>query len=656
MRAMWAVAVLVIGVTVFGCAGPLTRPGAEPSYVRAPQPRRGETIFSPIDLPAPTASRSASGVPGPAYWQQRADYTIEAVLDEDERTILGRAVITYTNNSPEALDYLWVHLEQNLFRPESAGALSVDPGTRFGYREGTQGGMEVRSVRAEGRELPHRVYDTLMRVDLPEPLAPGGDRLTFEITWTFRIPPFGADRLGMEDLGQGVVFQLAQWFPAVAKYDDVNGWNAMPYLGQGEFYTDFGDYDLRITVPRDHIVAATGVLENPEEVLTPTQIERLERAAQSAETVLIRSPEEVGDPASRPAGEGPLTWRFKAQDVRTVAWTSSPAFIWDAAGLVVGPEGAERHVLVQSVYPKEALPLWSKSTEMLRFAIEDYSERWHPYPYPTAVNVNGIVGGMEYPMIIFCRERHDERGLYDVTTHEIGHNWFPMLVNTDERRHAWMDEGFNTFINHYSMLARFGEDGEDADFMDEFATEMREAGPTPIVAYPDQIPRRELGYLAYGKPAVGLLLLREQILGPDRFDPAFRRYIREWAFKSPQPSDFFRCMEDAAGADLDWFWRGWFMETGLLDQAVADVEVDAREEVVRVTFENRGELVMPVVYRVFYGDGTEETRRLPVEAWFTTNRWTTQWPSRGRTVREVVIDPDRVFPDVDRENNVWTAE
>lgn len=627
-------------------------------------PRDLQTIFTPLDLPTPTEERLGSGVPGPAYWQNTADHVIEAELDDGARRLWGRQSITYTNHSPYELDYLWLHLEQNLFHPDSRGARMTPPGARFGNRDGFVGGFEIRSVSIAkehefARPVEMAIHDTLGRIDLREPLMPG-ESVTIGLEWAFNLPEYGSDRMGIEEVEQGTIFQLAQWFPTVVKYDDVYGWNTMPYLGQGEFYTDFGSYEVRLTVPRDHIVAATGVLQNPSEVMTSDQLVRWNTAQGSRETVMIREADEVGDPASRPAGEGPLTWHFKADDVRTFAWTSSDAFIWDGAAV----EGSSVNTFVQSVYPKEAAELWKDSTDMLRFAIEGYNQRWLEYPYPTAINANGIVGGMEYPMIVFCRNRTSERGLYGVTTHEIGHNWFPMVINTDERRHAWMDEGFNSFINIYSNEERFGDGGSRGNPR-QFARSMLAPNQQPIALYADQIERRSLGRLQYAKVATGLFVLREAILGPERFDFAFNRYQREWAFKSPRPADFFRVMEDAAGEDLDWFWRGWFYETGHLDQAVAAVEVeiaggvdkeDAPTGFTRITFRNHGELVMPVEYEVGYDDGTTQTLRLPVEAWFNTNEWTVRLGTQDRAITRVTIDPRGVFPDAIPENDEWSVD
>ena len=600
------------------------------------------SVFHELDLPTPTTARLASGLPGPDYWQQEADYHIDATLDTENRSVHATEHITYTNNSPEPLAYVWLNLEQNLFNDQSIGGRLTRNPERFGNRDHFVGGCDIESIAHDGADLPLEVYDTVGRVELPAPIAANGGTFEFDVAWSFPIPPYGSDRLAVEDVEQGTIFQIAQWFPSLCKYDDVHGWNTLPYIGQGEFYTDFGTFDVSITAPRDHIVVATGELQNPSVVLTPEQIERLNEARKSAETVMIRSADEVEDPATRPAGDGPLTWRFHAENVRTFAWASSDAFIWDAAETSTG-------TLAQSVYPKEALPLWKDATDMLRFSIEHYSEKWFTYPYPVATNVNGTVGGMEYPMIVFCAARKNEKRLYGVTTHEIGHNWFPMTVNTDERRHAWMDEGFNTFVNFYSQKARYPDDEPRRGSAAGFARAMLLPKQQPIDTPADKIARNRLGILEYAKTAVGMVLLREQILGPERFDRAFRSYIERWAFKSPQPADFFREMENAAGADLSWFWRGWFYETGTLDQAVTKIKQKGAGPVT-VTFKNLGRLVMPVVYDVTYEDGSVERRTLPVEAWSSANVWPTTW-SPGKEVDSVVIDPDKKFPDTNRKNN-----
>lgn len=635
--------------------------GPDP-WFRHPAPREPRTIFSPLDLPAPNGQRTGSGAPGPEYWQQQVDYAIEATLDPPARTLTGAARVTYHNNSPDTLEYLWLHLEQNSFRDDgqaSAVAARRPDGTRRGGSEG----YTIRHVRdAAGTPLELVEHDLVARLALPAPLPPGA-RFEFDIGWSFQVPDKVFRRFGIETVEQGEVFELAQWFPCVAAYDDVHGWNTLPYLGSGEFYTPFGDYDVQLTVPRDHLVVATGVQQNPQQTWTAEQLARWERARHSTETVVIRGADEVADPASRPAGDGPLTWHFKAARVRTFAFAASQAFLVDAASL----EGTPESTLCLSAYPKEALPLWSKSTQMLRAAMAGFNRRWFPYPWPVMTNVSGPEGGMEYPMIIFCGGRRSERGLYGVTAHELGHQWFPMLVNSDERRHAWMDEGFNTFITHYADEEWFtGPEHAEANRGGRavpagYAPAMLQPDLLPVDTPPDRLPRGLVSSLQYAKTAAGLVLLREQVLGPERFDFAFRTYIRRWAFKSPRPADFYRCMEDAAGADLSWFWRGWLQETGFLDVAVGEVQqpepLAERDGVTtwgpsRVTIENLGELVMPVVLRVRFEGGEQRTVHLPVEIWATTNRFTEPFVGGGRIV-EVQLDPEQVFPDVRRENDTW---
>lgn len=640
-----------------------TTPATQPAATISPPParqrrnvlnrtfssRKLETIFSPLDLPTPTTLRTADGSPGPDYWQQQADYSINATLDDEHRVINATATITYTNNSPQPLDFVWVHLEQNVFKKDSLGTLSSVPEARFSSRSDFEGGITIKSVTFAGADLPCHVYDTVARLDLPGPITPKGGKLIFDIAWSFQIPSYGIDRMGIEDFEQGAVFEIAQWFPALCVFDDVHGWNTLPYLGQGEFYTNFGSFDVSLTVPHSHILAATGLLQNPADVLTQTEMARLDQARSTKETTTIIGEDEAATPETRPPGDAPLTWHFKADNARTFAWASSPAFIWDAAAVNGKPD-----ILAQSMYPKEAKKTWSKSTDMLRFSIEHYSTMWFPYPYPIATNICGTVGGMEYPMIIFCGNGGGERGLYGVTTHEIGHNWFPMTVNTDERRHAWMDEGFNSFINIYSEMERFPSDDKSHEARG-FARSMRMRGQPPMDTAADQLGPGLLGNLEYAKTAVALYLLREVVLGPERFDPAFRTYIKRWAFKSPQPADFYRTMENAVGMDLAWFWRGWFTENGALDQAVDSVRERSDSGVAIASFSNKGEMVMPLAFRVVYDDGSSEVRRLPVEIWLWTDRWTTQWDTEGRHVKEVVIDPDEVLPDTDTSNNTWKA-
>ncbi len=623
-------------------------------------PRADKNIFSPLDLPTPNRIRTATGMPGPDYWQQQVDYRMEVVLDAETESVSAVANITYTNNSPEPLEFLWLSLEQNLFKSDSLGGLSTPPGARFSAGDQFKGGYSIQHVRAGEQDLTLNIYDTLGRLELPAPLAANGGKFEFQIAWSFNIPEYGVDRMGIRRVRAGKIFQLAQWFPHVCKYDDVHGWNTLPYLGQGEFYTDFGTFDVKITAPRGHVVLGTGVLKNPQEVLTEQQLTQLALASASRQTVIIRSEEEVGTPAAAPEGEGPLTWHFLAEKVRSFAWTSSDATIWDAAA--VQWEDGET-VLVQSVYPAEARGAWSESTQMLRHSILHYSEKWFRYPYPTAINVNGNVGGMEYPMIIFCGGDNDREGLYFVTSHEIGHNWFPMVVNTDERRHAWMDEGFNTFLNFYDRLEVFDEVVNGASPASPMPpSSLRAFGRfnanpehQPIMLPADQIEPNMLGQLAYFKPGASMQYLREEIVGPARFDAAFKQYIRAWAFKSPQPADFFRCMENGTGMNLDWYWRGWIVENLALDQGIDSVTQGRRRRPAEIVLKNLGEMVMPVTLRIEFEDDTTKDMNLPVQIWHYTNLWAVNVETDGKAIKSVVVDPERRLPDVRRTNNTWRA-
>src|SRR2546425_279335 len=614
--------------------------------------------FRRLELPAANLLRTGAGTPGPSYWQQRADYTIRATLDTGAHTIAGRETIRYTNHSPDTLRYVWLQLDQNLFRDDSRGALLNPPDARFAAR-GFHGGFVIDGVRAvglsgrqaaRGASLRTTENGTTMRVDLGRALAPGGVT-SLEIGYSFQVPEHGADRMGREQFPQGWLYEIAQWYPRFAVYDDVRGWNTEQYLGQGEFYLEYGDIDFAITVPRGFIVAGTGRLTNPLEVLTVQQRARLARALQSDSTVAIIAKNEVGQPATRPAGTGAtLTWRFSAQTVRDVAWAAAPNFIWDASGW--------NGILMQSFYPPVADSIWRESTRMVRHSIKHYSEKWFQYPYPTAINVNGPVGGMEYPMIVFCANRRSREGLFGVTTHELGHQWFPMTVGNNERLYAWMDEGFNTFINIYSTRAYFPNQawlrtrGQAEQWAQFAATGRDEPGITPA----DRVTPELLGQVAYNKPATGLYLLRHAILDSTRFDAAFRDYIGRWAFKHPTPADFFRSMEDGVGEDLSYFWRGWFLRTDVVDQAVDSVRT-ARDSTgttyTTIYLSSPGGLPMPVNLRLTFADGSVENTRLPVEAWFEGNHFVYVRQFSKELVK-VEIDPDKNFPDVRRQNNTWT--
>ncbi len=450
------------------------------------------SAFRRLELPAPSSIRTGSGMPGPDYWQQRVDYVIRATLDTSTRSLRGDERITYTNNSPDTLRYLWLQLDQNVFNSESRGSRLFDPRSRFGTG-GAEGGVRILKVgqpaiaAARGRaaspavQLGYLVNGTVMRVDLARPLPPKAKQV-LEISWSF---PFGPNRnrMGIEEIDNGVTYEVAQWYPRLAVYDDVRGWNTEQYYGQGEFYLEYGSFDVSISLPADMIVAATGQLQNPAEVLTATQRSRLAQARTSSSTVVIRGRDEVRDPASRPAAEyGTLTWRFTADSVRDFAWAASRSFIWDAVGVNGGK------TLAMSYYPPSTEALWKEATQYAKVAIENYSAQWAPYPYPTANNVRGIEGGMEYPMIVFCNRPTPET-LYSVTDHEFGHTWFPMVVGSNERRYPWMDEGFNEFINYYNWVKKFGlppsHRGSIPDYL-EMATSGQER---PVMTFADQLPQ-----------------------------------------------------------------------------------------------------------------------------------------------------------------------
>lgn len=623
--------------------------------------------FRRLELPAPNEQRTGSGAPGPKYWQQRVDYSIRATLDTSAHAIAGAETIRYTNHSPDTLRYLWFQLDQNIYAAGSRGSYINPSDARWSAR-GFVGGYtisELSAVRATGRgaaggraatrrvPLVRTMNGTMMRVDLDRPLGPGAT-VRLDLAYRFQVPEHGSDRMGRERFAEGWLYEIAEWYPRLAVYDDVRGWNTDPYLGQGEFYLEYGDIDFALTVPRSYIVAGTGTLLNPEEVLTATERARLARARRSDSTVAIITREEAGTEATRPAGAAPtLTWRFAAQHVRDVAWAAAPSFVWDASGW----DG----ILMQSYYPPEADPDWSNSTTYVRHSIKHYSEKWFHYPYPTAINVAGPVGGMEYPMIVFCSARAGarRRALFGVTTHELGHQWFPMTVGSNERRYAWMDEGFNTFINIYSGLTFFhdsvmrGRGG--ADQWARFAATGRDV---PMMLPADRVPNPLLGQEEYNKPATGLYLLRHHILRDTaRFDAAFREYIRRWAFKHPTPADFFRTMEDGLGRDLSWFWRGWFYRTDVVDQAVDSVTTTVDSTAARTThvfLSSPGPLPMPVDLTLTLADSSSETVRLPVEIWYLGNHYVYDRDFPAPLVR-VEIDRAHAFPDVRRENNGWSA-
>ena len=554
-----------------------------------------EDPFARLDdaeLPSPNRFRAASGAPGPDYWQQQVDYDIDVRLDTETHQLQGREAITYHNNSPDTLHWLWVQLDQNRFRPNARGQLATTaPNLSLGMsfdglrrhlgRETFEGGLHINHIVDDrGDPLVFTVDDTMMRIDLSTPLKPG-ETLRFSIDWTGAVVPDDiAGRSGYETFDDGrTLYQIAQWFPRLAAYTDYDGWQTRPFLGRGEFTLEFGNYDVSITVPDTFLVGATGALANPHKVLTSTQRDRLALARRSDTPVMIVTRDESDElVAAEPRGE--QTWHFKADNVRDFAFSTSPAFAWDAMGVQV-PEQNEP-VMAMSMWPKEGDGLWDTfSTHAVAHALESYSKTAMPYPWPVAWSVNGVVGGgMEYPMMTFNGPRPEDDGtwterakygLISVVIHEVGHFWFPMIVNSDERQWTWMDEGLNSY--HQFLAERSWE----ADYARSRALPrsitgyMRDVDHSrPIMTASEDI--LQFGNNAYAKPAAALNVLRETVVGRELFDHAMHAYTQRWAFKRPEPADFFRTIEDASGRDLDWFWRGWFYDTRPVDISIDSVE------------------------------------------------------------------------------------
>ncbi|MDM7954807.1 M1 family metallopeptidase [Blastomonas sp.] len=714
------------------------------------------------DWPTPTDYRNASGAPGYRYWQQQVDYDVQARLDEARRTVSGTQTVRYQNNSPDALPYLWLLLDQNTYKRDSIAAMtetvsgdkiSLGEVRRIKRMQEWEGGFTISAVRdASGRALPFTIVDSLLRIDLAQAVAPNGGETSFFIEWSFPMVEnkVVGGRSGYECFTQpgedgNCIFEGAQWFPRLAVYSDYEGWHNKAFIGSGEFTLEFGDYRVALTVPADHVVSATGVLQNPDAVLSAAQRQRLEQAKSATSPVYVVTPEEAVA-AERGKASGEKTWVFAAENVRDFGWASSRKFAWDALG--VRQDYAEQPlVMAMSFFPKEARPLWDAySTKSIAHTIDVYGKFAFPYPYPVAQSVNGPVGGMEYPMITFNGPRpvkdkktgeltYTDRakyGLIGVVIHEIGHNWFPMIVNSDERQWTWMDEGLNTFLQFQAEKlwdkdypVRRGEPKDIAEYM-------LSTNQMPLMTQSDSV--LQFGANGYGKPATALTILRETILGRELFDRAFREYAERWRFKHPTPYDFFRTMEESSGVDLDWFWRGWFYSTDHVDIALDKVvratlepadaaaaaaerkkrrdaepgsltaarnagqqtvverdpatrdfydEIDpldvtaadkrkaaeayadlteeekaarqATDNFYRFTFANRGGLVMPVILKMDFSDGSSETARIPAEIWrYNPNTVTWQFVS-PKTLVKAEVDPLWETADADRSNNIFAG-
>ena len=709
------------------------------------------------ELPTPNEYRTASGAPGPQYWQQGADYEMSVELNEKTQRLSGTETITYLNNSPEKLSYLWLQLDQNIRAKDSmtektsTGHISDTMNFRYLEREHLDfdGGFKIEFVKDQkGNDLHYKVVNTMMRVDLPSTLKPRS-QYSFKIKWWYNINDSSklGGRSGFDyyEKDGNYVFTIAQFFPRMAVYNETEGWQHKQFLGGGEFALPFGNYKVRITVPSDHIIGATGVLQNPVEALTAHQQAQLNDAPNATdETVLIVSEDEAVEKEKKRA-DTKKTWFFKAEKVRDFAFASSRKFIWDAMAVKFG----ERTALAMSFYSKEGNPLWGKySTKAVAHALKVYSKFAFDFPYPKAISVlSGRGGGMEYPMVSFNGGKPETDGTYSerlkysligVIIHEVGHNFFPMIVNSDERQWAWMDEGMNTFMEYLSeqewsreFAVREGPAYTITDYMKGDKKYL-----SPIMTAPDF--DLHVGSNAYAKTAAGLNILRETIMGRELFDFAFKEYAKRWMFKHPVPADFFRTMEDASGLDLDWFWRGWFFGTDHVDLGVENVKwyrvntaepelsksveyekdnlsrkrfisnIRNKKEIEKtalekdksladfydkydllkvrddekkeykeyleslsaeqkellkagynyyeVAFSNIGGMVMPVIVKFEYSDGSEEVKRIPAEIWRRYNDHVTKVFVTEKEVRHITLDPFLETADVDTKNNTWTIQ
>ncbi len=615
--------------------------------------------FQPLVLPTPNQYRSGSGRPGPKYWQQRVDYKINAILDSAKNEVRGRETVHYVNHSPDTLSYLWLFVEQNLCAPNSiTNQLNQPPlvflDVSFDFScQRFKGGLTLDSLRVSGANANRTIYGTTMRIDLAKPLAPGAS-VDIDAVWQFKVPENGGGRMGRD----GPLYEIAQWYPRMAVYDDVRGWNHEPYIGAGEFYLEYGNFDVSLTVPASYIIAATGELVNPEQVLTATQRTRLALAKKSDTAIAIINGDEVGimdrtRPRVYAQGElsalyphASITWHFTATNVRDFAFAGGPALRWDASGY----DG----ILIEDLYRPNA-DKWKEVNRIGRETIKYFSEQWYRYPWWHATTVEGPIAGMEYPMLTFTPNAGTREDQQWVIAHEFGHEWFPMIVGSNERLYPWMDEGFNTFIDLGNAASYFRGtpygDSIEVHPLHLYADHAKPGEEQPLITNPTQV--RDLFWVGYQKPALMMQTLRYEVLGKERFDKAFREYIKAWAFKHPTPADFFRMMRDESGMDLDWFWRSWIYSTSRLDVAVDSVGARGDSSVVYLS--NRGTMVLQAEISLLFADGARTTVKLPTEMWNLGSVFVYHVPDRKRVVR-AEVDPRRALPDVNRLNNVWPRD
>ena len=538
-----------------------------------------------------------------------------------------------------------MQIEQNIFAANSITYQLNQPplmfagGAVFDFTgKGFIGGITIDKLTAGGRPPNRTEYGTMMRVELPSPLRPDS-AVTVDVDWHFTVPPYGGGRMGR--VGSRF-YEIGQWYPRLVVYDDVHGWNPLPYIGAGEFYLEYGDFDVSLTLPAGFLVAATGTLVNPGAVWTAEQRARLARARTSPERVQIITKAEATDNGQRTT-PGTKTWRYTAGNVRDFAWAAGPDLRWDASGW--------NGILIETYYHPNAAP-WEEANKMARYTIQHFSETWGQYPWPHATTVEGLIEGMEYPMITFVPSIEKREDQYWVLMHEFGHEWFPMMVGSDERRYPWMDEGFNTFIDYgaaegYFQGTTYG-DTVRRELLSDYQVSAQPGHEQPLIDKP--VEQRDLAWAAYQKPALMLTLLRDAVLGRETFERAMREYVRRWKFKHPQPADFFRTIENVSGRDLDWFWREWVFTTARLDQAIDSVTT--RSDSAYIFLSNRAQMVMPVTLELRLADGSSERRQLPIEMWNLGDRFTAR-VATPKALVGVVLDPAGIYPDINRANNRW---
>lgn len=633
--------------------------------------------FEPLGtlLSTPNQYRTASGAPGPEYWQQRADYDINCELDEKNLRISGNETVTYHNNSPDVLTYLWLQLDENIYTkdrnanyqyniPVPEKLSEQDLKKWEDENKPNEFGVNLLSVTdASGKKLNYTVNRTMMRIDLPVPLK-GGQKYIFKISWNYkltnRMVHFG--RGGYENFSAdgNNLYTITHWYPRMCLYSDYQGWHNQQYNNK-EFALTFGNFKVRITVPADNIVAATGECKNYKDVLSATQFSRYQKAQTLNEPLdIITLDEAKKNETSR--SNAKKTWVFEASDVRDFAWTASRKYAWDGMATVING----KKIMCMSYYGKEAYPLYHKtSTLLIAHTLKIFSDHTFPYPYPVAQSVEAS-NAIEFPMICFNYGRAEKDGTVNkemsvqmtrVVIHEVGHNFFPMIVNSDERQWAWMDEGFDSFLSYFAEKtwdSTVTWPRGPAKLLVPYMQKPKDVNE-PIMTYPDNA--NEYATSSYHKPATALNILRETIMGHDRFDSAFKTYAKRWAFKQPTPADFFRTMEDASADDLDWFWRGWFFTTDVCDISIDTVKfftAGSGKYFYQIEMSNKGGLVMPVIIQLNYDDGNNEVIRIPAQVWRHNESKLTKSYMRNKKVSSVKLDPFLETADIDEENNVWS--